>query len=119
MHPYRFANIPADPNDLLKESDVSFYRASGPGGQHRNKTETAVRIVHRPTGTTAVAADERSQSRNRALALERLHGKLVRALKPRKARKAPRTPRSEKEKRLRGKKIVAAKKRLRGGPAEE
>ena len=116
---YRFEDIPAEPEKLLKESDVSFYRASGPGGQHRNKTETAVRIVHRPTGVTAVAADERSQSRNRALALERLHGKLVRALKPRKARKATRTPRSEKEKRLRAKVRVAKKKKLRRSASEE
>lgn len=55
----------------LRESDVeiSYFRASGKGGQHRNKTETAVRVVHRPTGLTATAASERSQSVNQERAL--------------------------------------------------
>jgi peptide chain release factor len=48
-------------------------RSSGPGGQHTNKTESGVRITHRPTGLTAVAQEERSQHRNRSLALSRLH----------------------------------------------
>jgi peptide chain release factor 1 len=55
----------------MKDVTVEFFRASGKGGQHRNKTETAVRAVHKPTGLRAVIADERSQSSNkdRALAL--------------------------------------------------
>jgi len=47
-------------------------RAGGPGGQHQNKTESAVRAVHVPTGLAVVARQERSQARNKALALERL-----------------------------------------------
>jgi len=47
-------------------------RAGGPGGQHQNKTESAVRAIHTATGLTVLAREERSQHRNKALALERL-----------------------------------------------
>ncbi len=51
-------------------------RASGPGGQHVNRTESAVRVTHLPTGVQATAMEERSQHRNRKLALARLANKL-------------------------------------------
>jgi protein subunit release factor A len=51
-------------------------RASGPGGQHVNRTESAVRVTHLPTGVRATAMEERSQHRNRKLALARLTKKL-------------------------------------------
>ncbi len=100
---FRYADIPADPRDLAKDCEISFFRASGPGGQHRNKTETAVRVVHVPTGTIALAVEERSQSRNRERAFERLREKLIRKLKPRKPRRETKVPRSAKEKRLEAK----------------
>src|SRR5262245_6502706 len=58
----------------LDAADVRFeaFRAGGPGGQHQNKTESAVRAVHTPTGLAVVARDGRSQHRNKAIALERL-----------------------------------------------
>jgi peptide chain release factor len=58
----------------LDEAEITFetLRAGGPGGQHQNRTESAVRATHRPTGTSVVARDERSQHRNKALAVERL-----------------------------------------------
>ncbi|MGD1883309.1 MAG: peptide chain release factor H [Paracoccaceae bacterium] len=54
--------------------DVTFetFRAGGPGGQHQNTTDSAVRAMHRLTGLSAVAREERSQHRNKSLALERL-----------------------------------------------
>lgn len=66
-------DVPAAPG-ALDARDVSFeaIRAGGPGGQHQNKTESAVRAVHRPTGLSVVAREERSQHRNKAIALERL-----------------------------------------------
>jgi peptide chain release factor len=59
---------------VWRESDlrVEAFRSSGPGGQHANKTSSAVRVTHLPTGLVTVAQEERSQHRNRALALARL-----------------------------------------------
>jgi len=54
------------------ELRIETMRASGPGGQHVNKTESAVRVTHVPSGLTASAREERSQSANRKLALARL-----------------------------------------------
>ena len=61
------------------ERDIHFqtFRASGPGGQHVNKTETAVRATHTPSGISVVADDNRSQSQNKRLATERLQVKLA------------------------------------------
>jgi peptide chain release factor len=62
-------------------SDVRFetMRASGPGGQHVNRTESAVRVTHVPSGLQATASEERSQHRNRKLALARLAARLEEA----------------------------------------
>jgi len=72
MHP---AAIP--PVDLLKACTETRTKRSGPGGQHRNKTETAVILVHTPTGISAEASERRSQAENRAVALTRLRLKLA------------------------------------------
>ncbi|CAL9098340.1 unnamed protein product [Musa textilis] len=70
-------------DQLMAQCDMDTFKASGPGGQHRNKRESAVRISHRPTGIVAQAVEERSQHKNRAMALTRLRTLL--ALKVRKA----------------------------------
>jgi hypothetical protein len=57
---------------LLSQCAVDTYRASGPGGQKRNKTSSAVRIRHKPSGLAAIAEESRSQHENRARALKRL-----------------------------------------------
>lgn len=62
---------------LLGQCEVDRYRASGPGGQHRNKTESAVRLRHLPTGVSAIAEDSRSQAENKAIALRRLRAQLA------------------------------------------
>jgi hypothetical protein len=57
---------------LLAQCEVDTYRASGPGGQKRNKTSSAVRMRHAPTGLIVIAEESRSQHENRARALRRL-----------------------------------------------
>jgi protein subunit release factor B len=61
-----------DDERLLAECDAEFFVAGGPGGQHRNKTATGVRLTHRPTEISVTATELRSQARNRTIALERL-----------------------------------------------
>lgn len=72
MHP---AAIP--PAELLKQTAETRTKRSGPGGQHRNKAETAVVLLHEPTGITAEASERRSQAENRSVALGRLRMKLA------------------------------------------
>ena len=66
--------VPVPQTAIFSERDIRIeaMKASGPGGQHVNTTESAVRAVHIPTGLTAMARDERSQNANRKRALERL-----------------------------------------------
>src|SRR5438270_6131834 len=59
-------------SQLLAECEVDTYRASGPGGQKRNKTSSAVRLRHPPSGLLVIAEESRSQHENKARALRRL-----------------------------------------------
>ncbi|MFM7035422.1 MAG: peptide chain release factor family protein [Planctomycetia bacterium] len=65
------------PADLLKACSETRTKRSRPGGQHRNKTETAVVLVHRPTGISAESSERRSQAENRSVAIKRLRLKLA------------------------------------------
>ena len=62
----------SSPAHLWTECEVRRLRRSGPGGQHRNKVETAISLQHRPTGVRAEASERRSQAQNRSMALFRL-----------------------------------------------
>lgn len=64
-------------DELVAQCDVDTYRASGPGGQKRNKTSSAVRLRHRPTGVLVTATESRSQHENRRRAVRRLRERLA------------------------------------------
>ncbi|MBA3818401.1 MAG: peptide chain release factor-like protein, partial [Deltaproteobacteria bacterium] len=62
----------ASDDALIAQCEVDRYRASGPGGQHRNKTESAVRLRHKLLGVAAIGEDSRSQAENKVHAVRRL-----------------------------------------------
>lgn len=98
---------------LLADCDVEPYRSSGPGGQKKNKTESSVRVRHRPSGIVRVATESRSQTRNREAALQRVWD----ALEARRRRPKPRVPtkptRASRAARAVEKRRAAERKRLR------
>jgi protein subunit release factor B len=100
---------------LLGQCDVQAHRASGPGGQHRNKAETAVRLVHLPSGTRAEGKDERSRSQNLRIALSRLREKLARRAYRPPPRRPTRPSRAARQRRLDTKRQQGRKKALRRG----
>ena len=102
-----------DPEDLKKECDITTFRAPGPGGQHKNVTDSAVRLRHRPTGIVVIGRRHRSQHRNMADALRRLAEKIEESRRVRKKRRPTRKPRAIRERELEMKKRDSARKSLR------
>ena len=103
--------------ELLKlECDITFVRDSGPGGQHRNRRETGVRLYHRPSGITITATERRSQNQNLEMAFDRLINRLEDLNKVPKKRIATRPTRSSVKKRLEHKKQLSRKKDTRKKP---
>lgn len=92
---------------------IDYFRGSGPGGQHRNTSETGVRITHLPTGIVVTATESRSRHQNLQRAIARLEEKLL----VRNRRSRPRVPtrptRAAVKKRLNAKKKQGEKKRSR------
>lgn len=100
---------------LLSECREEFFIASGPGGQHRNKTESGVRLIHLPTGVTVTATERRSQLQNRGEALERLKAQFVKLSFVPEKRIATRPSRGAKRRRLESKRHNSEKKQNRRG----
>jgi len=111
--------IPDGDEALLRECDVQVFRATGPGGQGVNTTDSAVRLTHRPSGIVIVARRERSQLRNKHDALERLRARLIDAQRVR-ARRVPTRPgKGAIARRLSDKRQLSAKKSVRRKPVDE
>jgi protein subunit release factor A len=103
-----------DRETLEREVVVEVFRASGAGGQHVNKTESALRLTHPPSGVVVISQDSRSQHRNKETAYERLRERLVRLNHVPKKRVATKPTAGARKRRLEGKKQVGEKKRARG-----
>jgi len=109
---------PTDRASLERDSDVEFFIASGPGGQHRNKVETGVRLVHRPTGITVTATERRSQHANLEAAFERMAARLQELQRVLKPRKPTRPTPASRVRRLEAKRRASLLKRQRSTPEQ-
>lgn len=89
--------VPPTQAPKMSDSDVrfDFFRSSGAGGQHRNKTDSAVRATHVPTGITATSSRDRSQHRNKSNALRILASRVEAHTEAQTAKSAPGTPRPD------------------------
>ena len=111
--------LPESDEDLLRECEVETFRSSGPGGQHVNKTESAVRLTHVPSGVVVTSRQERSQHRNKALCLQRLRKKVAQ-LNYRPAKRVPTlVPRRARNRTLEEKARRSQIKRLRSKPSPD
>ena len=104
---------------LRDGTEVEFFVAGGPGGQHRNKTETGVRLHHGPSGVIVTATERRSKGMNLEVAWERLREKLEKLNFVPRRRVATRPTRGSKERRLGGKAHDAVKKATRKKPVSD
>ena len=102
-----------DLQTLYGEVRVEYYRSRGPGGQRKNKKETAVRLKHLASGVTVTATESRYQGVNKRRAFQRLQEKLKELNKPAKLRIHPSVPVKEKVERREEKKRLSLKKRWR------
>lgn len=98
---------------LEREIDIDTYRASGPGGQHVNKTNSAIRFTHLPSGVVVISQDSPSQFRNKEIAFERLIERLKKLNHVPKKRLATKPTRASKERRIEAKKTRASVKSTR------
>ena len=104
---------PTDRDSLERDCDLEFFIASGPGGQHRNKVETGVRLTHRPSGISVTATERRSQHANREMAYERMAVRLEEMQHISPPRKPTRPTAASRERRLEAKRRAARLKRQR------
>jgi ribosome-associated protein len=109
---------PTDRRSLERDCQVDFFVSSGPGGQHKNRSKTAVRLRHQPSGLIVTATELRSRARNLERAYDRLKKRLEKLNRPRKKRKRTRPSRAARERRLREKSHRSEAKRRRRKPRD-
>ncbi|MBN1576207.1 MAG: peptide chain release factor-like protein [Chitinispirillaceae bacterium] len=110
--------IPPDDSFLLAACTVTTFRSSGKGGQHVNKTDSAVRIRHDATGIVVTCRQERSQHLNKQICLKKLRQRLEKLLQVPEQRIPTVVPVKEKRRRLESKVRQSLKKRKRKNPVE-
>ncbi len=115
----KIISLPLDDDDLLKECHVTAFRSTGSGGQHVNVTNSAVRLVHLPTGIIVTSQEQRSQYLNKRMCIAKLRNKVSKLNYRKPKRIATRTPLSVKNKNLEKKKRDSKKKQHRRPPSEE
>ncbi|MBN1826456.1 MAG: peptide chain release factor-like protein [Candidatus Eisenbacteria bacterium] len=108
-----------DPDRIRRETVEEFLRVRGPGGQHRNKSETGVRLHHIPTGVIVTATESRSRARNRKVAWLRLLERLAALYARPKPRFPTRPSASSRRARLEEKKQRSRVKRSRRPPSRD
>lgn len=104
---------PTDRESLQRDCDLEFFVAGGPGGQHRNKVETGVRLRHRLSGVVITATERRSQYANREAAYERMAERLTEMQKVRTPRRPTRPSAAAKAARIDEKKKSSERKAFR------
>src|SRR5882672_12105663 len=112
--PLRPPPYATDRKTLEGEVEVDVFRASGPGGQHVNKTESALRLTHLPSGVVVTSQDSPSQFRNRETAFKRLVERLERLNYVPKKRVPTRPTAAARRRRIEAKKLRTATKKTRG-----
>lgn len=111
--------FPTDRASLERVCEIEPTRGSGPGGQHRNKVETGVRVTHRPSGIVVLATRHRSRERNLDDAYERIAARLEELQRPVTPRRATRPTAGSRRRRLEGKRRQGQKKADRRGGGDE
>ncbi len=110
---------PTDRASLERNCDMEFFIASGPGGQHRNKVETGVRLTHLPSGISVTATERRSQHANREVAYERMAARLEELQRVSLPRKPTRPTTASRDRRLAAKRHAALRKKQRAVASDE
>ena len=101
------------PQEIARDCEVQVFRATGPGGQGVNTTDSAVRMRHVPTGITVVSRESRSQLQNRERCVETIIELCRRRARPPRPRKKTHVPASQRRRRLESKRARGKVKQLR------
>jgi protein subunit release factor B len=99
--------------------EITYFKSGGPGGQHRNKTETGVRLKHLPTGIVVTATERRYRTQNLEVAFERLEAKIKERNRKPKPRRPTKPTRASVKRRLDEKKRRAQTKQGRRAPRDD